>query len=513
MKCLSLALSVLCLSLALQAQAQQSAPDSNRGDFGNTDLPIWSELNDFEYWASREAAFARAGNADALLAHYLLASGDRRSMSDFRRYRAEIDSWISELQLSSDPRRRHDNARIVFQAMHQRFLGTAVSADATPLNYREDQSQLSQIFEAGQYNCISSALLYLVAVRKLGLEGQGVILPSHAFVQLNLGNEVVEVETTSLSGFGLEHDAGFYAAASANWFSDRGLAPPNYDEYLERQIVSPFKLGLFNMINQHTSDERMSYPDRMRLAELRARQMPDDDAAQKSRLSYYYQEFTGFQERDDYHNAMRMFDQVAPYLLEQERRPYADPDLPILLTAIQAQMAESLSQTGRNEESLALARRLLQSRDFSGEAASIEDHLFALVSGYAVNRAEHADYIGARVAFDTLESQCLHNQVCNSGLAHVYSSWAMHYVEDKNWERSADIYQEYLLLDSSSKLSEHFSTNLERVYLNWASGEEWRGEWEIAQGLLNECTQMLSTAARCESALLKINARRDAGYL
>jgi hypothetical protein len=300
---------------------------------------------------------------------------------------------------------------------------------------------------------------------------------------------------------------------ASDWFEARALEPPSYQDYLDREILSPFELGLFNMINQHTAEARMAYADRMRLAELRSHYLPGDESAQKSRLAFYYREFVYLREQGEFATARRMYDRIAPWLEELEFHRNSDWELPVLLTAVQAQMADTLVRTGDADTGLTLARRLLQTRDFPEAARSVESHLFSVISGYAVDRAELADYPGARLAFDALEFQCLQNRVCNSGLAQVYSAWAMHYVEDRNWERSADIYREYLLLDSSSKLSEHFVTNLERVYLNWAASEEWQGEWETAMAVLNQCTQLLTAAPQCEVALEELEGKHRAGYL
>ena len=353
----------------------------------------------------------------------------------------------------------------------------------------------------------------MVAARKLDLDVAGVILPSHAFVQLNFPNRVVEVETTSFNGFDIPHNEDFYAADSNAWFSDRSLEPPTWEDYQGREIVSPFDLGVFNMTNQHTSQERMAYRDRMRLAELHAHYTPWSEPAQKSRLAYYYQEFVYLRDNEDYVTARRMYDQLGGYLLSLEGLSFVDEEVDILLTAVQAQMADTLVRTGDQEAGLALARRLLQSRDFPTDAQVVESHLFSVVSGYAVNQAEQSQYPEARLAFDALEVQCLQNKVCNSGLAQVYSAWALHYVEDEDWERSADIYREYLLLDSNSKLSQYFTDNLQRVYLNWAASEEWNGEWETAVAVLNQCTQLLQEASDCESMLAKLDEKLNSGLL
>lgn len=513
MKKLAALITIICSLSWISAGWAANGLHIDRSGFGNSALPIWSELTPFEETVIADASAARAGDADALLGLYLVAGGESRDWASFRYYQQEIDSWLAENKLGrkgGDARRGRD----LYIGMHREFFGPEPAPMSVPDNYRAEQSQLSEIFESERFNCISSSMLYIVIARKAGLDVDGVVLPSHAFVQLNTedGN-VLEIETTSLAGFGQVHDEAFYDSSTGNWFSDRDLAPPTFEDYLDREIVSPYELGLFNMTNQHTAEDRMSHADRMRLAEIRAQQMPRDVAAQKSRLAYYYQEFAHFSDRGDYVSAMRMFDQVGPYLDDQAFRHRDDPEFVSLLTAVEAQRAETLVQQGRQQEGLELARALLQDRNLEVDPFGVENHLFSVISRYAVNRADDADYPGAREVFNSLEDQCLQNKVCNSGLAHVYSTWALHYVEDRNWRRSVDVYQEYLLLDNSSNISRHFSTNLERAYLNWAAVEEWSGEWESAMGLLNQCTQALDGAERCASALRELDEKHDSGYL
>jgi len=143
----------------------------------------------------------------------------------------------------------------------------------------------------------------------------------------------------------------------------------------------------------------------------------------------------------------------------------------------------------------------------------VENQLFSVISQYAVTRAEAEDYPGAREAFSSVESQCLQNKLCNSGLAHVYSSWAMHYVESRDWQSTVHVYQEYLQLDSSSSLSGHFTSNLERAYLNWSARVEWEGDWQAALALLERCATELEQAQACHDAGRKLAARHRPGLL
>ena len=51
------------------------------------------------------------------------------------------------------------------------------------------------------YNCVSSAVLYMLAVRDLGIEVEGVRTSDHAFINVVIGGRSIDVETTNPYGF------------------------------------------------------------------------------------------------------------------------------------------------------------------------------------------------------------------------------------------------------------------------------------------------------------------------
>ena len=77
----------------------------------------------------------------------------------------------------------------------------------TLLEYNEDQSKVSTIFESGYYNCVSSALLYMATAKAAGLEVKGQKTPLHAFCSVYIKDEKtgkkhrIDVETTNPYGF------------------------------------------------------------------------------------------------------------------------------------------------------------------------------------------------------------------------------------------------------------------------------------------------------------------------
>ena len=67
--------------------------------------------------------------------------------------------------------------------------------------YEADQTDVSRIIETGRFNCVSSAALYNIVGRRLGLDVRGVEVPEHAFSVLYDGRRSMDVETTITDGF------------------------------------------------------------------------------------------------------------------------------------------------------------------------------------------------------------------------------------------------------------------------------------------------------------------------
>jgi hypothetical protein len=67
--------------------------------------------------------------------------------------------------------------------------------------YREDATTLDGILDTGEYNCVSSAVLYVLAAKSLGLEAEGARTSDHAFSVLVTKDRRIDVETTNPYGF------------------------------------------------------------------------------------------------------------------------------------------------------------------------------------------------------------------------------------------------------------------------------------------------------------------------
>ena len=67
--------------------------------------------------------------------------------------------------------------------------------------YESLQTDLHTVLDSGKYNCVSSAVLYNVIGRRIGLDLRAVEIPEHVFSILYDGDNRVEVETTNARGF------------------------------------------------------------------------------------------------------------------------------------------------------------------------------------------------------------------------------------------------------------------------------------------------------------------------
>lgn len=76
--------------------------------------------------------------------------------------------------------------------------------------YSEFQTRVDTAILTGEYNCVSSAILYYYFARSVGLNAEGVETPLHALCTVLIGGKKIDVETTNPYGFdpGLKKERG-----------------------------------------------------------------------------------------------------------------------------------------------------------------------------------------------------------------------------------------------------------------------------------------------------------------
>ena len=67
--------------------------------------------------------------------------------------------------------------------------------------YRATATDALEIIRSGQFNCLSSCIIYGIIAQKLGLKVRGVAVDRHAFCRVYRGRRGWDVETTTPMGF------------------------------------------------------------------------------------------------------------------------------------------------------------------------------------------------------------------------------------------------------------------------------------------------------------------------
>jgi tetratricopeptide (TPR) repeat protein len=78
--------------------------------------------------------------------------------------------------------------------------------------YVSEQTDVTAVLDTGTYNCVSSATLYNILGRRLGLDLRGIEVPDHAFAIWYDGTTHADVETTTPMGFNPSRDPKTIAA-------------------------------------------------------------------------------------------------------------------------------------------------------------------------------------------------------------------------------------------------------------------------------------------------------------
>lgn len=492
----------LLLSLTIGTSAAQSNPGhtqsigskEDRSTFGLNAYPIWSPLSFFESQTIAERHAAEAGDPDALLALYIMASG-RYSLSDHQAIKKQIDAFVSTVKERTDGLLDPwQQGEILNSTMHHGFFRSPKPKDddknpgKPPNNYNLDQSQLTGIFKNNHFNCISSSLLYAVLARHLGLEGLGVMLPSHAFIQLNFENsKIAEVETTSPLGYDKHHDAEFYQRAADSWFNPRGLAPSTYNDYLERELIPFWQLGTRNMLHQHTHPERMNDIDRGRLAEISAFIDPSHEPAQINRMHYYTTEAAKMAEQQQWDSLVRFFNQVMdPLAIDTDHFNYNEP-LQNSFFWLHLIAIDAFAQTQQLEPTLSYIQQSMNLAFSSERLARAKNKSLEALNTLLKHFLEEKDFDSGLYAINALEQYSSDHPHFTQSIKWFYNQWAKIYWEQKQWPDATATLEDYLAQPYLPNDLKDTHNNLSGAYQRWVIAELKLKNIDGANAITEQC--------------------------
>ncbi len=139
--------------------------------------------------AARLTALQEPLEADALLEAALDFSGARGSWSE--EAEARVQALATEAAAGLERLSPREKGERLLSMLHRRVFR----------QYDERQTRLDDLLATGRFNCVSSAVLYALLARSLGLEFRAVQTADHAFIRLLAGAQGWDVETTNPYGF------------------------------------------------------------------------------------------------------------------------------------------------------------------------------------------------------------------------------------------------------------------------------------------------------------------------
>jgi hypothetical protein len=151
----------------------------------------------------------------------------------------------AEFPLGAGVRERGD---YILAFMHRKFLRS----------YAATQTRLDTLLTNGRYNCVSSAVLYLILAQSQGLEARGVATRDHAFAAVLGDGESWDVETTNPYGF----DPGNRREFHDQFGKLTGFAYVPARNYRDRTTLSPLELVSLILHNRIAELERRDRYDR-----------------------------------------------------------------------------------------------------------------------------------------------------------------------------------------------------------------------------------------------------------
>jgi tetratricopeptide (TPR) repeat protein len=189
-------LSIAILAVAPRgATAQPVDAGGAAGVAASPGVTIRIAAEDQALWNDAKAGrFTKQSFAEAAL----LASGVRDP--------AERAGYLRRLDaLEQQARQALGGAQTPFERGEK--LLAWLHGESRPLaKYVETQTDLSVLLDTGTYNCVSSAVLYNLLGRRLGLDVRAVEVSDHAFSVLYDGGKSADVETTTALGFNPSRD-------------------------------------------------------------------------------------------------------------------------------------------------------------------------------------------------------------------------------------------------------------------------------------------------------------------
>jgi tetratricopeptide (TPR) repeat protein len=121
-------------------------------------------------------------------------------------------------------------------------------------SYSLYQTRVDTMLSTGRYNCVSSAVLYMILCESMGIHTNGVMTKDHAFISIPIGDTIIDVETTNAYGF----DPGNRKEFHDQFGKLTGFSYVPAKNYRDRETISQIELVSLILNNRIADHERVN---------------------------------------------------------------------------------------------------------------------------------------------------------------------------------------------------------------------------------------------------------------
>jgi tetratricopeptide (TPR) repeat protein len=339
--------------------------------------------------------------------------------------------------------------------------------------YVARQTDLPVILDTATFNCVSSALLYNVLGRRLGLDLRAIEVPDHAFSILYDGTNNADVETTTSSGFNPARDQ----AAQQQFEKETGFRyiPDSHRD--QRREIGEAGLVAIVYYNHGVTLTDQKRNHEALLAYFRAMSLDQEfNSAVKNALAVlanWSLELAGAGKFEAAINVLSTGVELAPKdarlvhnrkviwgdwamaaakagkeeealdILRRASKEVPDGNFPVMQAWIYIRRGEELVSAGQWDKALAAAQQGLQKID-----KGPQDELRRWQSGAAgrwvnglVDEAKHED---ALAVLERHQKAVASEAEARSLFIFVFDSWARKYTRTRQWDEAIGVFDKGL---------------------------------------------------------------------
>lgn len=477
----------------------------DRSDFGSAAVPLWYPQNEFERFATGMLERARENDPQALFALGLYASGDVRTMNQYRAMENRVTTFLKRITpLVAAEATVEGKGKVIFVEMCREFYGMKSNQELVGYSFAE--SRLSATFRTGAFNCVSSSMLYVILARYFSIESLGVKIPSHVFVVIDKPDGIgIEVETTHGIGYGMVHDKDFFDDRKKSWFANRGLERATYDDYLNRSILTPMQLIVGNMNNQHTDQRRMSIQDQYRLYEARGYFMPRDRSSAISRLQVYLSEFNYLSMTNQPDVLVRFAKTVSAGVDTLVAIHQTDPEMTQLFAAVKP-MADYLVllKSGEVSDHSPCVRMRALAESIVDTSVYTLQTVLSVLRPCLIDMSKNGEIDSALTIMDIMRVKGQHDTLLAPNYFNLPNFAVPYYWNRGDYDKVIALCRLALKWAPDEQSRVAAGANIERAYRNKAAVQSNAGNRDKARKILDDCISSAPSSAECREMLRKL---------